>query len=306
MRVGTPGDETADGGPDRPVATRSVPRRIPASRATVEVLPRRPAPPRPPRPRREPAFPSHPALTRTSAVVTALLFGMITFVSAPDSPFRTATPPPPPVAPAATGMAAVPQVVTEVRRLGTAGARTIALTFDDGPDPTWTPKILDVLARNGAVATFCMVGTQVERHPELVAQVTGAGMRLCSHSRTHDESLATRPEPAMVAEITDIRDRTAGVPGADVRYFRAPGGFWSPAMLGDAASRDLQPLGWSIDPRDWNRPGADAVVTTVQKNAHDGAIVLLHDGGGNRAQTVAALERLLPWLTSQGYTYVFP
>ncbi|ODU02449.1 MAG: polysaccharide deacetylase [Pseudonocardia sp. SCN 72-86] len=270
---------------------------MPAARASVAW---------PDPPPREPAFPSRPALTRTSAVLTALLFGMITFVSAPDSPFRIVAPPPPPVTVAPAGLPAVPQVITEVRANGTAGARTIALTFDDGPDPTWTPKVLDVLARNGAVATFCMVGTQIERHPELVAQVTGAGMRLCSHSRSHDESLATRPEPAMLAEITDVRDRTANDPRADVRYFRAPGGFWSPVMLNDAATHDLQPLGWSIDPRDWNRPGADAIVTTVQKNIHSGAIVLLHDGGGNRAQTVAALERLLPWLTSQGYTFVVP
>jgi peptidoglycan/xylan/chitin deacetylase (PgdA/CDA1 family) len=297
VRVGTPEDETADGGPDRPVATRCAPRRIPVTRTST---------PRPLAPPRGPAFPSRPALTRTSAVLTALLFGMITFVSAPDSPFRIVAPPAPPAAVAPARPAAVPQVITEVRQNGTAGARTVALTFDDGPDPTWTPKVLDVLARNGAVATFCMVGTQIERHPQLVAQVTGAGMRLCSHSRSHDESLATRPEPALLAEITDVRDRTADDPRADVRYFRAPGGFWSPAMLTDAATHDLQPLGWSVDPRDWNRPGADAVVATVQKNIHDGAIVLLHDGGGNRTQTVAALERLLPWLTSQGYTFVFP
>jgi peptidoglycan/xylan/chitin deacetylase (PgdA/CDA1 family) len=182
----------------------------------------------------------------------------------------------------------------------------VALTFDDGPDPNWTPQILDVLRRHGAVATFCMVGSAMARHPQMVAAVAAAGMRICAHSRTHDERLATRPDATITSEILDVGNRAADVPGADVRYFRAPGGNWSPSILATAAGHDLQPLGWSVDPRDWTRPGADAVVATVRKHVHPGAIVLLHDGGGNRAQTVAALDRLLPWLTSQGYSFTFP
>ncbi|GAA4860547.1 polysaccharide deacetylase family protein [Pseudonocardia benzenivorans] len=250
-----------------------------------------------------PAAPGRPRLNAASAVLTALVFGLVTFLTAPDSPFRAVTPPPPPP-PAPVVVQAVPKVLTEVR--GQPGPRTVALTFDDGPDPTWTPRILDVLRSHGAVATFCQIGNVMAAHPETVAMVAAAGMRMCSHSRTHDESLSTRAESTVVAEIVDVRDRAEHVPGADVEYFRAPGGYWSPTMLTDAATRNLQPLGWSVDPRDWKRPGVDAIVAAVQKQVHPGAIVLLHDGGGNRSQTVAALERLLPWLSAQGYTFTFP
>lgn len=258
--------------------------------------------------RREPLQPAtppaRPRLNTASALLTALVFGFVTFLSAPDSPFRAVTPPPPPP-PAAVVVRAVPSVLTEVRQ-DPPGGRQIALTFDDGPDATWTPRILDVLRRHGAVGTFCMIGNEMTRRPDVVTQVAAAGMRICSHSRTHDESLSTRPQATIDSEIVDVGNQLAGVPGADVRYFRAPGGFWSPTMLGDAASRDLQPLGWSVDPRDWKRPGTDAIVAAVQKQVHPGAIILMHDGGGNRSQTVAALDRLLPWLSAQGYTFAFP
>lgn len=237
-----------------------------------------------------------------SLLLTTLVFGIVSLLV--PAPAPAASPPPVPVA-APVVSRAVPTVLTQVRQ-DAPGARSVALTFDDGPDPTWTPQVLDVLHRHGAVATFCMIGDQMAEHPYLVTAVAAARMRICSHSRTHDEGLATRPPATIVSEILDVPQRAAAVPDADVRYFRAPGGYWSPEILADAASRDLQPLGWSVDPRDWKRPGADAIVQAVQEQVHPGAIVLLHDGGGNRAQTVAALDRLLTWLSAQGYSFAFP
>ena len=186
--------------------------------------------------------------------------------------------------------------------------RYVALTFDDGPDPVYTPKVLDVLARNGAVATFCMVGTQVRRHPELVRSVLGRGMRLCDHTVNHDEGLSTRTEQRMVAEIqgcwADLQ--VAADKDVPVEYFRAPAGRWSPPMREIAAKAGMKALSWSVDTRDWMSPGAAQIVATTQQAIQPGAVILLHDGGGNRAQTVEALETLLPWLRAQGYEFDFP
>ncbi|WP_181779494.1 polysaccharide deacetylase family protein, partial [Pseudonocardia pini] len=181
--------------------------------------------------------------------------------------------------------------------------RRIALTFDDGPDPTWTPQVLDLLIAHGATGTFCMVGSQMERHPDVVARVVNAGMRICAHTHTHDEQLAAKDPATIAAEITDVADR---VPGTPVTTFRAPGGNWKPNILDAAVAHGMQPLGWAVDPRDWKRPGAQAIVEAVQKQVHPGAVILLHDGGGSRPQTVEALRLLLPWLQAQGYTTAAP
>ncbi len=192
-----------------------------------------------------------------------------------------------------------------------ADSHTIALTFDDGPDPRWTPKIIEILQRHGAVATFCMVSKNAAGHEALVKQVVDAGMRLCDHSRTHDEQLPDR-DPARIAdEVVGAQDtRTAAAGGASVEWYRAPGGNWSTDVATLSAEHGMQPLSWNVDPRDWERPGAAAIVAAVQQQirqqAPDGPIVLLHDGGGPRDQTVEALQQLIPWLAEQGYRFGFP
>jgi peptidoglycan/xylan/chitin deacetylase (PgdA/CDA1 family) len=192
-----------------------------------------------------------------------------------------------------------------------ADSHTVALTFDDGPDPRWTPKILEILQRHGAVATFCMVSKNVEGHEALVKQVVDAGMRLCDHSRTHDEQLPDRDPERINDEVVGAESTiSTAAGGAPVEWFRAPGGNWSTEVAELSAEHGMQPLSWNIDPRDWERPGAAAIVAAVQQQirqqAPDGPIVLLHDGGGAREQTVEALEPLIPWLADQGYRFGFP
>ena len=106
------------------------------------------------------------------------------------------------------------------------------------------------------------------------------------------------------------RTLSAAAGGAPVEWFRAPGGNWSTEVAELSAEHGMQPLSWNVDPRDWERPGADAIVAAVQQQilqqAPDGPIVLLHDGGGSREQTVEALEKLIPWLAEQGYRFGFP
>ena len=200
---------------------------------------------------------------------------------------------------------AKPEVLVE-QRLGKSSRRTVALTFDDGPDPAWTPEVLALLRKYRAVATFCMIGQRVQDHPELVTKVVNAGMRLCDHSQTHPVSLAALDEAAQRDEIMDARTDLANVTKAAVPYFRAPGGNWSPEVTKLAAKKKMQPLGWTVDPRDWSLPGTPAIVDRVQSGVAPGAIVLMHDGGGPRQQTVDALEVLLPWLVDHGYRFTFP
>jgi peptidoglycan/xylan/chitin deacetylase (PgdA/CDA1 family) len=187
-----------------------------------------------------------------------------------------------------------------------APGRTVALTFDDGPHPRWTRKILAVLRRSGAVATFCMIADKVPGHEDVVREVVDSGMRLCDHTRTHAE-LTTLPDTVVADEVTGAQaSLAAAAGGAPVGYFRAPEGRSTPHVLDLAATHGMQPLGWSIDPDDWRRPGVAAIVEQVRRQVRPGAVILLHDGGGPRDQTVAALGQLLPWLVEQGYRFGFP
>jgi peptidoglycan/xylan/chitin deacetylase (PgdA/CDA1 family) len=186
--------------------------------------------------------------------------------------------------------------------------RMVALTFDDGPSPQYTPQVLALLARYQAIATFCMIGSEVVRYPKIVHDVVAAGMSLCDHTVTHDERLRHRSKPRMEAEIVGGRDdvQAAAGPNVPVGYFRAPGGAWSEPMQAIAAHNGMKSLGWSVDTRDWTQPGVAQIMATAQHQVRPGAVILLHDGGGRRDQTVAALGQLLPWLVAQGYQFDVP
>ncbi|MEJ7702985.1 MAG: polysaccharide deacetylase family protein [Geodermatophilaceae bacterium] len=204
---------------------------------------------------------------------------------------------------AAAPVAATPTVLSSVSGID---ARWVALTFDDGPDSRYTPEILALLERHHAVATFCMVGDQIRGNEALIREVAAAGMALCDHTRTHDLQLPGRPVEQIISEIVGAQRDLAAVAGAPVNYYRAPGGNWSPTVLEVAATHDMQPLGWSVDTRDWTEPGVQAILDAVDRQLQPGGVILLHDGGGNRDQTLAALEILLPRLVEQGYQFGFP
>ncbi|MEU3337215.1 polysaccharide deacetylase family protein [Streptomyces sp. NPDC002144] len=187
------------------------------------------------------------------------------------------------------------------------GARGVNITIDDGPDPVWTPQVLDVLRQYGVKATFCMVGTQAQAHPDLVRKVVAAGHRLCDHSVSHDTTMDKKPEAYQSREILDAeRMITEASGGVRPMYYRAPGGAFTPYSRKLAASRGMRPLGWNVDSKDFERPGTDAIVATVQREVPNGPTLLFHDAGGDRSQTVEALRRILPWLKGQGYSFGFP
>ncbi|MCK9897521.1 polysaccharide deacetylase family protein [Frankia sp. AgB32] len=184
-----------------------------------------------------------------------------------------------------------------------APAGAVALTLDDGPHPTWTPRMLDVLRTHQVLATFCLVGDQARAHPALVRAILGAGHSVCNHTMTHPQPFSRRPRAQMRAEISRAQEAIVAAGGRSPRLFRAPGGDWSPDVLATADELGLIPLGWDVDPRDWSRPGEEAIVRALSV-ARAGDILLSHDGGGDRSQTVAALDRVLPALRARGCVFV--
>ncbi|MYW01940.1 polysaccharide deacetylase family protein [Streptomyces sp. SID3343] len=201
-----------------------------------------------------------------------------------------------------------PLVPDTIVRSTATGGRTVALTFDDGPSPQWTPQVLALLKQYDAHATFCMLGPNAKANPNLVKEVVAAGDRLCDHSVTHDEGIAKRPLARIRYEIATAHDQivAASGSGAAVSWFRAPGGDWSPQVRATAAGFGMRSLDWSVDTRDWERPGTEKILANAKKELKPGGIILMHDAGGERSQTLAALKQLLPWLVQKGYTFAFP
>ncbi len=190
-----------------------------------------------------------------------------------------------------------------VVRTAHAGKR-LALTFDDGPS-SYTPEMLDLLSRYGIKATFCMVGEEVERYPELVRRVVAEGHELCNHSWKHDDlGIIPAAEARKDIERTDAAI-AAAAPGATVPFYRAPYGSFGKSA-GEGAKLGHTPLGWVVDPDDWMLPGADVIADRIEDQLTPRAVVLVHDGGGEREQTYEALEKLIPRLLAQGWKFDFP
>ncbi|MGW5491196.1 polysaccharide deacetylase family protein [Streptomyces olivaceoviridis] len=213
-------------------------------------------------------------------------------------------------APRASARAAAPgaqPVSVTIAHASDRGEHAVNITIDDGPDPVWTPQVLQVLRDNGVKATFCMVGTQAEAHPELVRQVVAAGHRLCDHTVSHDTTMDTKSQAYQAQQIEDAeRQITKASGGVRPMYYRAPGGAFTPYSRKLAASHGMRPLGWNVDSKDFERPGSDAIVATVERELPGGPTILFHDAGGDRSQTVTALRTLLPRLKQQGYAFGFP
>ncbi len=188
------------------------------------------------------------------------------------------------------------------------GVRIAALTFDDGPNPEATPRILDALAASGTVATFFLLGRHVERWPALAARVAAEGHVIGNHG-WHHRKLHTQ-SPASVR--TDLELGTAaivGATGAQPRVFRAPHGFRAPWVSRIARSLGQRTIGWSLGVWDSARPGVGAIVTRTVNGTRPGSIVLLHDGdgydaAGDRTQTAAAVPLIIAELVARSYSLV--
>ena len=178
------------------------------------------------------------------------------------------------------------------------GSEAVALTFDDGPSPKWTPKVLALLRRHRLKATFCMVGVEVKRHPKLVRDIVRDGHTLCNHSWDHDMRLGKRSAAYIKRNLARTNAAIlAAAPGSSVPYFRQPGGMWTRRGVQVARGLGMTPLHWTVDPQDWRKPPASQIASFVRRETKRGTIVLLHDGGGDRSHTYTALRQVLPHLT---------
>lgn len=187
--------------------------------------------------------------------------------------------------------------------------KVIALTFDDGPWDT-TPELLDVLKENDVHATFFTVGVQVSKYPDTVKREYDEGHQVCTHTWDHaagsgkgvDLTLMTPQE--QVSEVEQGFQAIDDVVGTQVtRVFRAPGGNYYGSAVSNLEGSVVAEVGWDVDTRDWSRPGVDDIVDALE-NVQPGQVVLMHDGGGDRSQTIEALRTALPYLKQQGYRFV--
>jgi peptidoglycan-N-acetylglucosamine deacetylase len=173
------------------------------------------------------------------------------------------------------------------------GNKTIFLTFDDGPDPRWTPQVLAVLAKYDAHATFFELGSMQAQHPELKDQVLAAGNSIGSHSISHPQ----------LTKVSAAKRHHEIFDGPSSKCFRPPYGATNAKVKADIEAAGMTPVLWDADTLDWQRPGKQAIVNSILHGAHDGSVILMHDAGGNRSQTVAALDQALETLAAQGYTF---
>jgi len=179
----------------------------------------------------------------------------------------------------------------------------VALTFDDGPDPTFTPKVLDVLARHQVPATFLMIGWEVAAAPDLVRRVVAAGNGVGSHTWNHVD-LTHLGDAAMAVQVDKTEALLSSEAGWKVTCLRPPQGHEDARLVRRLSQRGLTTVLWSTDTRDWTRPGTDTIVRRALANLLPGTIILLHDGGGDRGETLAALPRIIESVQSQGYRLV--
>lgn len=181
----------------------------------------------------------------------------------------------------------------------------VALTFDDGPDPTYTPQVLAILQRFGVKATFCVIGHAARQHPELLDAIRAQGHMLCDHTETHPY-LDRVPADQLGGQISGPVAYCRIVTGQTLTLMRPPYAALNQAVIDTAHQQGLRVLEWSVDPRDFARPPALSIVERVVTKVRAGGVVLMHDGGGDRSNTVVALPAIISQLQSQGYTFTQP
>lgn len=194
----------------------------------------------------------------------------------------------------------------------------VALTFDDGPDPVVTPRVLEILAARHVTATFFLCGFAVDRHPDVVRAIAAAGHTIGGHTWRHVD-VRKLDDAAWQEEVDRTHERIEAVTGTPVRYFRPPWGQYDQPALDRLATRGLTPVLFSVIARDWDVIDPDVIVDSVLRALRPGAIALLHDACGDllnpsivlppgtvtqRSATAAALPRIIETASTKGYGFV--
>ncbi|MFH8897572.1 polysaccharide deacetylase family protein [Streptomyces coeruleorubidus] len=183
--------------------------------------------------------------------------------------------------------------------------RTMVLTFDDGPDPRYTPDILDTLAEYDVRAMFFVCGEMAADSKKLLARMADEGHVVGNHTWSHPllTRLTRRQIRSQLERTCDVIEEAYG---ERPEWFRAPYGAWNRAAFQLGAELGMEPLGWTLDTLDWTSPGTRSIVRRVENGAAPGVVVLAHDAGGDRSQSVRALRRYLPELLDSGYHVTVP
>ncbi len=192
-------------------------------------------------------------------------------------------------------------VDTPVTRLADLGCRPgcVALTFDDGPQDPWTGQILDILADTGTPATFFVLGERIAGAEQTLRRMVALGCAVEIHSWAHTRMTDQCPEE-LAADVARTRELIHAVTGHRPDHLRPPEGRVSPDVLAGIRAAGLTPVFWSVHAADWARPGVAAIEEQICAGLDDGAVVLLHDAGGDRDQTVAALPRVISEIHARG------
>lgn len=184
--------------------------------------------------------------------------------------------------------------------------KVIALTFDDGPDPTETARILDVLKQYNARCTFFAIGKRLAAYPEIARRIVAEDHELANHTYTHMYFKRPISKQLVYQELEQTEQEIIKITGKRSTLFRPPGGMYDEALVDVSNRMGLKPILWSWhqDTRDWNRPGVYNISSKVIRNAHNGDIVLFHDHVHGQSQTTSALKLILPELQNKGYRFV--
>ncbi|QQE78645.1 polysaccharide deacetylase family protein [Alicyclobacillus sp. SO9] len=181
--------------------------------------------------------------------------------------------------------------------------RAVAITFDDGPNPKFTPRVLKLLHKYRAHATFFVIGANVDQHPELVQQEVDEGHEVANHTYNH-KNIRTQSQDELEDEIERTQQSIERAAGKRSILFRPPTGYYSSTVIQAAKEQGCLVVIWSWDQdtRDWERETtADSIVQSVLSHLHNGDIILFHDRAGDRSETLRALHRILPELQERGY-----
>lgn len=208
------------------------------------------------------------------------------------------------------GIAALPSLAAAshptyepIHRIDTK-KKVVALTFDDGPDATYTPKILEVLHQYHVPATFFVLGSQVDKYPKVMQWITKAGHEIGNHGYDHYD-LNKLTEQEVYDDIKRGERSILRTTGILAQNYRPPGGVMTHDVMNAVQASGYDLIHWSIDPKDWSlKRTASVIAKSVKSNVKAGDIILFHDGGMNQKQTVAALRDLIKDLRAQGYRFV--
>lgn len=186
------------------------------------------------------------------------------------------------------------------------GSKLVALTFDDGPDAKYTPRILDILAENKVKATFFVVGRQASHYPDVLKRIAKEGHAIGNHSWDHADLSKVTPDE-INKELTETDDTIQQIAGVSPHLFRAPYGAMSPELKKAAADKGYALIEWNVDTRDWAGSAPGDIVQTLKRTVKPGSIVLMHSFGGKNGKldnTVEALPKIIAYLKSNNYRIV--